>query len=88
VATAVVARVPEVFAQNERVALLGSWEHGFFSLTAVGAYNVGSIQLLGPLDEEIVGFDLKLQFSHQSEHCYQSFLARFNRRSCIRLQGQ
>ncbi|KAI9991517.1 hypothetical protein PInf_019211 [Phytophthora infestans] len=28
---------------NERVALLGEWEHGFFSLTAVGATNVGSI---------------------------------------------
>lgn len=35
--------IPELFALNERVALLGSWEHGFFSSTAVGAFNVGSI---------------------------------------------
>eukprot|EP01111_Echinosteliopsis_oligospora_P014575 TRINITY_DN5514_c0_g1_i1.p1 TRINITY_DN5514_c0_g1~~TRINITY_DN5514_c0_g1_i1.p1 ORF type:complete len:415 (-),score=99.27 TRINITY_DN5514_c0_g1_i1:63-1307(-) len=38
--------IPSLFAMNERVVLLGSWLHGqFFSLTAVGAYNVGSITL-------------------------------------------
>lgn len=37
--------VPSLFVENERVALLGEWEHGFFSLTAVGATNVGSIVL-------------------------------------------
>ncbi|KAF1788411.1 Phosphatidylserine decarboxylase [Phytophthora cactorum] len=35
--------IPSLFVENERVALLGEWEHGFFSLTAVGATNVGSI---------------------------------------------
>ena len=35
--------IPSLFVENERVALLGEWEHGFFSLTAVGAANVGSI---------------------------------------------
>ncbi len=34
-----------LFALNERVALLGKWEHGFYSLIAVGATNVGSIAL-------------------------------------------
>ena len=34
-----------VFAQNERIVMLGGWSHGFFSMTAVGATNVGSIQL-------------------------------------------
>ncbi|CAB4059428.1 psd [Lepeophtheirus salmonis] len=29
---------------NERVVYLGEWEHGFFSLSAVGATNVGSIR--------------------------------------------
>ncbi|CAK4690695.1 hypothetical protein LEN26_006336 [Aphanomyces euteiches] len=38
-----VRSVPSLFTWNERVALLGSWAHGFFSLTAVGATNVGSI---------------------------------------------
>ncbi|KAF0689980.1 Aste57867_18624 [Aphanomyces stellatus] len=37
--------VPSLFTWNERVALLGGWEHGFFALTAVGATNVGSILL-------------------------------------------
>lgn len=38
-------RIPDLYLENERVALLGEWEHGFFSLTAVGALNVGSIVL-------------------------------------------
>ncbi|KAH7461215.1 hypothetical protein PRIC1_012704 [Phytophthora ramorum] len=37
--------IPSLFVENERVALLGEWKHGFFSLTAVGATNVGSIVL-------------------------------------------
>lgn len=34
---------PGLFHLNERVAWLGRWRHGFFSMTAVGATNVGSI---------------------------------------------
>lgn len=37
--------MPGLFALNERVVLYGQWRHGFFSVTAVGAYNVGSINL-------------------------------------------
>ena len=37
--------VAGLFNHNERVVLSGSWKHGFFSFTAVGAYNVGSINL-------------------------------------------
>ncbi|XP_034752954.1 phosphatidylserine decarboxylase proenzyme, mitochondrial [Etheostoma cragini] len=37
--------VKELFCLNERVVLTGQWEHGFFSLTAVGATNVGSIRV-------------------------------------------
>lgn len=37
--------VKELFCLNERVALSGRWQHGFFSLTAVGATNVGSIRV-------------------------------------------
>lgn len=36
---------PEILHTNERVCYLGEWSHGFFSLTAVGATNVGSIKV-------------------------------------------
>ena len=34
-----------LFNHNERVVLIGSWKHGFFSYSAVGAFNVGSIEV-------------------------------------------
>ncbi|XP_072271637.1 phosphatidylserine decarboxylase proenzyme, mitochondrial isoform X2 [Pyxicephalus adspersus] len=37
--------IKELFCYNERVVLTGNWKHGFFSLTAVGATNVGSIRI-------------------------------------------
>lgn len=43
--------VPGLFCINERVVYMGEWEHGFFSFTAVGATNVGSVQVY--MDEEL-----------------------------------
>ena len=37
--------MPGLFTLNERAVVCGSWKHGFFSMTAIGAYNVGSINL-------------------------------------------
>ena len=41
--------IKNLFVLNERVILSGTWEHGFFSMTAVGATNVGSIKIYGDL---------------------------------------
>lgn len=60
-----VKTMPGLFTLNERVLLLGQWEHGFFSFAAVGAYNVGSISLamdeVGHTELEEV-FPLKVNF--------------------------
>lgn len=45
VASWAVQMIKGLFAMNERVALVGEWEHGFFSYTPVGAYNVGTMTL-------------------------------------------
>ncbi len=38
-------KVAGLYCINERVVLNGSWAQGFFSYTAVGALNVGSIKI-------------------------------------------
>jgi phosphatidylserine decarboxylase len=46
VAPTVTRLIPDLLALNERVVLLGKAQEGaFFSMSAVGAYNVGSIQI-------------------------------------------
>lgn len=45
VSPTVTRRVEGLFNYNERVVYYGTWEHGFFSMAAVGATNVGSIRV-------------------------------------------
>jgi len=44
--------VAGLFSLNERAVYVGEWEHGFFSMTPVGATNVGSIRIYD--DEDLV----------------------------------
>ena len=45
VAPPVLRCVPRLLQLNTRAVLTGSWRHGYFSLTAVGSTNVGSISI-------------------------------------------
>ncbi|GBG24676.1 Phosphatidylserine decarboxylase proenzyme, mitochondrial [Hondaea fermentalgiana] len=45
-------RVEDLYCRNERVVLNGTWEGGFFSFGAVGALNVGSIDIC--FDEDVL----------------------------------
>ncbi|EEU04122.1 phosphatidylserine decarboxylase [Dictyostelium discoideum AX4] len=57
VAKVAVDNIPGLFAMNERVVLTGNWKYGFYSLTPVGASNVGTI---------VMDFDKELSTNDQS----------------------
>ncbi|KAJ6659089.1 hypothetical protein lerEdw1_019392 [Lerista edwardsae] len=66
--------IKELFCHNERVVLSGCWKHGFFSLTAVGAQNVGSIRIY--FDQVLGGgghCDLRTNSPHYSKGSYNDF---------------
>lgn len=48
---AFVSWFPNVFSVNERVAYVGNWKYGFFSMAPVGATNVGSMRIY--FDDEL-----------------------------------
>lgn len=52
-----VATLPDLFSINERVVYAGQWKHGFFSMTAVGATNVGTVNVFcDPVSLNIYNF--------------------------------
>lgn len=55
-----------LFALNERVALCGTWSHGFLSMIPVGATNVGSIKLKFDQDLKTNGWFRRKDFYERS----------------------
>ena len=60
----------DVLRENERVNVLGEWAHGFFTISFVGALNVGSIKLL--FDEELKTNLKKPKQPYMSDKNYQT----------------
>lgn len=83
--------IPSLFVENERVALLGEWEHGFFSLTAVGATNVGSIVLSREPEfrsntkeqDPLVGQCISKVYAGSPESARGEEMAQFKVRQCV-----
>lgn len=73
----IVAWVRNLFILNERVSYVGHWKHGFFSMTAVGATNVGSVKVY--FDEELKTNEKKWTNSNFYDKHFQSKLIELSR---------
>lgn len=66
----VVNWIAGLFNMNERVVYMGHWQHGFFSMTAVGATNVGSIKVY--FDSNLVTNRRRYRRHDFDDQCFQS----------------
>lgn len=71
--------IRNLLAINERVCINGFWDHGFFSITPVGAYNVGSITL---------EFDSKVQTNLANETAESNYKDRFYEKGVRAKKGE
>lgn len=59
--------VQNLFCLNERVVYTGEWEYGFFSMTAVGATNVGSIRVYSDKVRLMFNMWSRVSFIHNND---------------------
>jgi len=64
--------IPDLFTLNERAVYVGRWKYGFFSLTAIGATNVGSIHVY--CDKELTTNQWKWKWRKMESRHQDSFL--------------
>ncbi|XP_074597586.1 phosphatidylserine decarboxylase proenzyme, mitochondrial-like isoform X2 [Brevipalpus obovatus] len=67
-----VERIKGLFAINERVCYYGSYEHGFFSMTAVGATNVGSVTTYFDRDLKTNKPEWGNEWSRRNDHFFEA----------------
>jgi phosphatidylserine decarboxylase len=78
--------IPDLFTLNERAVYVGRWKYGFFSLTAIGATNVGSIHVY--CDKELTTNQWKWKWRKMESRHQDSFLQGLQEEKIHMCKGQ